>query len=1072
MGAVARNALKGYVYQQYIFTLFLAKMDTERSISKIESEAIGTAKFDDLYIVDSGEEYRIQIKNYKDTTLSDIEVGNDVFTIGSNKNKYNPKEKNIVVINTANIETKIKFMGFDAVEINGIIVIPLLESKVADLLDSMFSMVSRELQIINYSFILTSKSQFVVSLEDLPKLIRLSTDLENKTILVRETLEICAPGIIHIVGKPGVGKSHYVTELANKYKDALIYRFWIGSQDADSRNRMSFDYFLNDLALAVFKSSKSYTMDELVNKINHNEFMIIIDGLDHIENYNPLELERYIDFIDRIGGGNIVVLSRPLKANTNWNKIELENWSYEETALYLASAHEIYETENAYNIYTASNGYPIITYFLAENYKLYGEVNSDCKVESIEEYYDKLLQDVKVRSALTLFATNNSFFLTNEIDLLLDGELAYVVKEFVDSYPYLFKQVMNRISLIHDSFNTYLRRQLVVYPERKKSVTKSVKKSILSGEIRYMHRMTSFDYDEDFYDSVLLKYCEFAELEALLSKTLDYNSISSFYNQLQKLLEERENLYDINQYYSFVLIHQIVNRNNLKGFEGLIYQLLIYIDNHGNIEEEIFSTGTIWNVYTLSKNESEIKKYRENKLSVFDSSYEVYKNLDEELAFFEKESKRINFEELAPLLSGTELYQNDKIELLTRYLISAWINEEKDELYDVFKLYIDGDETVALNKLQTLVSSYNIEKIWMDGILSRTKYQLYELGYFEDKNIFKHTTLQKLICSQAPYGSFQTIDYVKSFVRFNNHKKMDIENIYMVNYVWSMYYMRKDYSVITINDALRTFEENMLIDEMQSLEIIKRLMQQSEKGIRGLMVEYINDKPIDFTKKLIMLKYFNDDCPAYIFDLSPERISLFDENVVMSNFFDLIKYHMQGKTIEYRDINNLLESIYADKVLAFLSRMEFSILGNVTDKNILDRINGYGIRCIGETNPNVEEYIPFEHGYIHREDKEYIIENNVPYMELVRYTDGWHYCMPYVDLYQHYDQSLVRNDYLKIIHGSIFAKTPKHRNIGAWDFLLGNIPSFLQQTRVDIDWERLFGIFKAFLRNSMIYAGD
>ena len=39
---VARNSLKGYNYQNYIFTLFLAKMDTERNIVKIESEALDT----------------------------------------------------------------------------------------------------------------------------------------------------------------------------------------------------------------------------------------------------------------------------------------------------------------------------------------------------------------------------------------------------------------------------------------------------------------------------------------------------------------------------------------------------------------------------------------------------------------------------------------------------------------------------------------------------------------------------------------------------------------------------------------------------------------------------------------------------------------------------------------------------------------------------------------------------------------------------------------------------------------------------------------------------------------------
>ena len=64
MGKVARNALKGYTFQHYIFTLFLAKMDSERIIKKIESEAITDANFDDLYI-EANKNYRVQVKNDK-----------------------------------------------------------------------------------------------------------------------------------------------------------------------------------------------------------------------------------------------------------------------------------------------------------------------------------------------------------------------------------------------------------------------------------------------------------------------------------------------------------------------------------------------------------------------------------------------------------------------------------------------------------------------------------------------------------------------------------------------------------------------------------------------------------------------------------------------------------------------------------------------------------------------------------------------------------------------------------------------------------------------------------------------
>ena len=87
MGEVARNSLKGYSYQQSVFILFLALMDTERVISKIIVEALDTKNFDDIYIECIQSEdfnydaFRIQVKNYADTKLEDIRINNNNLTI-------------------------------------------------------------------------------------------------------------------------------------------------------------------------------------------------------------------------------------------------------------------------------------------------------------------------------------------------------------------------------------------------------------------------------------------------------------------------------------------------------------------------------------------------------------------------------------------------------------------------------------------------------------------------------------------------------------------------------------------------------------------------------------------------------------------------------------------------------------------------------------------------------------------------------------------------------------------------------------------------------------------------------
>lgn len=56
-------------------------------------------------------------------------------------------------------------------------------------------------------------------------------------------------------------------------------------------------------------------MEELVGDIADKGRIIIIDGLDHVENDNLLDLQKYMDFIEALGAADVrvIVLSRPLK---------------------------------------------------------------------------------------------------------------------------------------------------------------------------------------------------------------------------------------------------------------------------------------------------------------------------------------------------------------------------------------------------------------------------------------------------------------------------------------------------------------------------------------------------------------------------------------------------------------------------------------------------------------------------------------------------------------------------------------------------------------------------------------
>lgn len=1071
MGQAARNALKGYTYQHYIFTLFVAKMDVERKVKKIESEAITTGNFDDLYL-ESNKNYRIQVKNYPGTSLDDISISKNIFRIKGSSNVYNPDENNIVIINTDQIITDTEFLGLPAIIINKIVIIPLTPSNVQNLLDKMFSTESREVQIIQYAFSLTTSSKFKVIVEDLPKVIRMSINLSDKTILIREPLESIENGILWISGKPGVGKSHYVEELIQKYDNAIVYRFWTGSQDERLMKRLQFDAFLDDLAVAIFNSPKSYTIAELIKEIVRQEKTLIIDGLDHVENYNPKELDLYINFINSLKGASIVVLSRPLLVKVNWKRIELINWSFEETALYLAMAYNIYEYRIVREIYNVTDGYPIITYFVAEHYKIHKEINVTLEIESINQYYGLLLNKVNPKSLLSIFATNNSFFTESEIRVILEEPfLIDAIMDFVETHPYLFKRTLNRISLIHDSFNTYLRHELKNYPDLEDRINQFVENSLLSGKVNFMSRLSSFNLSENCYKDILLMYSDTGSFSALLQRTLDYNSVTSFYNQLQRILEHREGVLNIYQYYSFSLIYQMVNRNDLIGNEGLVYQLLLYMNDNVIIEEEIFSTSVLWNTFILLKLQEEgpYKRYLTDRMYDLNQIETLYEAVYDEQHYFEVRESKPNYKETLEKLKDNDVTEFEKQDILIRHMVNVWINQDQEDIY--FKLldeYLKNDESIVIYQLSKIVEKYGVRTMWSARILISAKYQLNEMGKLGEANFFYDKSLDEIIRESAPQGSFDTVEYAQSFLRLVNHEKRQID-IYSINRVWTMYYNRKDYSVYTLDTALSVFEEHGFLEELKSIDILRIVMNQSEKGIRHLLGSYINMKDDFIIKKLDQIGVFNDsDFPVDIFDLAPEKINCLDIKHFNYRVYKLLSYHEYGKTIEYEDIRNPLQSKYCNRILDSINHNGYRILGAIDDKKIEKKIIEKGTEILKKAKEEEKEYIPFKYGCIHKEDKKYINDNQIGYLEVSRYPDGWHSCLPLIDIYSLYKMDEIRNHHMKIIHTAMFARVLDKEYIGNWHLLIGNIPRFLQRYEVAIDWSNMYEVLKWFLKESLI----
>ena len=220
--------------------------------------------------------------------------------------------------------------------------------------------------------------------------------------------------------------------------------------------------------------------------------------------------------------------------------------------------------------------------------------------------------------------------------------------------------------------------------------------------------------------------------------------------------------------------------------------------------------------------------------------------------------------------------------------------------------------------------------------------------------------------------------------------------------------------------------------------------------------------------KLNQVGAFDDrDFPVDVFDLIPEKIDCLEDKHIVRRLHEVLSYNYYGKTIEYSDIIEPLRSKYCSRILDAIAYYDYKILGVSKYKEIEEMIIERGIEFIKKEQENIE-YIPFEHGCFHESDIGYIKDNKIGYLEVSKYPDGWHSCLPFVDIYSIYDINEIKKNYLKIIHNAIFARVSDGEYIGNWYLLLGNIPRFVEKYNIDIDWGIMYGILKWFLKESLI----
>lgn len=1069
----SRNAFIGYTYQEQITFLFLVMMDVERKFNSLEIEADVENNFDDIKIQNGDDSMFFQIKDYDEITLEDLQFNANEVSIKGKKHLLANDSTNVLVFKNIDVTTNCKYCGLPALKQNNVYIISLSRLEADNMINKLYAVnQKRKITIDRFFKNLLDKRILKINKDDLPIIKVYDTKLLEETISIgKKHLEFS--NLLHLEGKPGIGKSHYVNTLSKFYEKNIVYRFWISEQDKEKNTRLQYVNFLSDISKKIFHDYAYRNETEIINEIKKTNRVVIIDGLDHVENYNNEDLEKFVQFINKLSlECKTIILSRPLKYKTSWNKQVLTNWNEKETRKVLKELYHIDDYKIGSDIYNLTDGYPILVRFISEHYKAFKKIPSLEKLKNVEDYYNQILKNVNTRTALTLFLTSRSFFMKSELSLFLSGELLTLIKEFIEAYPYLFEIRLNRVSLFHDSFNKYLRELNIDFSERRNKVHNLVFQSIIDGNKKFMSRFSYFDLESWMKVDIIKKYSSIILFQEIVKECIDFEAIRAFYTQIRETLNDISySDLEIINYYDLSLISNIVIRDHISSLNGFLYTYSKSLLHNGYSIEDITSSEYLFGMFTyLIENDSNLLY---NVTS--DSHYDTNRFLDKlENDVEEEESFFIKYEKPIKLSKSIEYYfeHRDWREYITEILIDLYIYKSKDksllELQNCVNTFIDESENKGISILYGILNKYDKDSYYPNWILNEVKEKLLSLGKLGKKNSYLNLSLKEYIINNSSIGSFGMWPNILSYLRLalEKNKKVDISSI---GIFWCMYYYRKDYTVINMEVALKVFEENGLIDEETSINQVVFTQNMSEKGIRHLLTDYISSHSPEIINKVLDV-FSIDELNITWFNLPPEHISNFPERLFNYATNALLTYHRHNKQLEFNEIRNVFYSSKWNDLLDDLKFLRYKIRvpENSTELKELEKLDITILPFKEDSHESNSSEYRYNNGMLNVDDLDFIKDNNLSVTKISGYLDGNYSALTDIEIFKIYPKEDVSKNLKEILYNAILGKASNISMFGSLYYFVGNLPKLINEYGIKKDIFELYKSFNMFLELSLL----
>jgi hypothetical protein len=917
------------------------------------------------------------LKDIKDMSFNKLRITEELVSINGKEHKR-ANFVNIIVCKEIEIICNDEVFGMPAYLEKGVYIISINREQINDRIKRLNQQNESRFFITNNFFDrCLDQRKFTISKSDLPLIDVFSTKLSETSILFNTDF-LNQENYTFIEGKPGVGKSHLVSSLESKYPKSILYRFWLSNQDSMYKSRLEYSSMLNDFSKKVFGDQQRRSKAEILEEIAERKLIVLIDGLDHVENYNPQELDIIVGFIEELmSSSKVIVLSRPIIRNVSWNKYILENWTYDDTKKVLSELYHISDCKTVQKIYDITKGYPIIVKYIAEHYKNNHELPDINSLQDLDDYYSQLLYEQKSKSALSIFLYCRSYLMISEINHVLGSLHSSSIHEFISENPYLFEIRLNRVSLFHDSLTTFLRKNNENYTQMKKEVEKYSYNSIMAGEKRFLSRFSFLDLSKTQRKQIMVKYLSIEFFKRLVIDTIDFEAIHFFYQQVREnlILFKPDELTPL-QYYDLSLIINLIERNHISGSNGFLYTYVKCLLFNGHNEENITSYGELFSMlYYIQKCDSSLL-YRSQSIFNIDLEY-FHRRLNEEI--------------------------------------------EEEEKY--FKL---DEESMTVEHLKSTIE--------------------------ENKSL----------------GSYDLSHIVHSYIRLalNEEKSIDISSIYLY---WTKYYNRKDYSLLGVSEALTLFEDKNYLSHHESITLINEIQQISEKGYRGLMLDYIENQNPSIIEFLFEQFDTNELVIPWLL-LPSEYISEIPIHKLFDELYEKIRYN-RSKTISAHEVINVFNSKYGSVLNEFLHKENLTLLfkreneipKSIKESNIkweYEKSEDYEIK------PKNNSRKRFEARFLNLADTDFLRKNNISIIDIAKCSDVNNTALMNLELYEIFPVSTVNSNLNSIFYHAIIES-----NNGVYHNLLyyyySHLLKMLEKYGSNVEWNIFYESLSTFMELSM-----